>query len=42
MLYYLSNEMSVNIDESEEARERKAIPREPTEISGAKESKGTE
>jgi hypothetical protein len=34
--------MSEKIDESEEARERKAIPREPTEVSGAKESKGTE
>jgi hypothetical protein len=34
--------MSENIDESEEAQERKAIPREPTEVGGAKESKGTE
>jgi hypothetical protein len=35
-------EMSENIDESEEAQEKKAIPREPTEVSGAKESKGIE
>jgi hypothetical protein len=34
--------MSENIDESEESQERKAIPREPTEVTGAKESKGTE
>jgi hypothetical protein len=34
--------MRENIDERQEARERKAIPREPTEVSGAKESKGTE
>jgi hypothetical protein len=38
----ISNKMSENIDEQEEARERKAIPREPTEVRGAKESKGTE
>ena len=38
----ISYEMSENIDESEEAQERKAIPREPTEVGGAKESKGTE
>lgn len=34
--------MSESIDEKEEAQERKAIPREPTEVSGAKERKGTE
>jgi hypothetical protein len=34
--------MSENIDESEEVQEKKAIPREPTEVSGAKESKGIE
>jgi hypothetical protein len=34
--------MSESIDERKEAQERKAIPREPTEVSGAKESKGTE
>jgi hypothetical protein len=34
--------MSESIDESEEAQERKAIPREPTAVSGAKEGKGTE
>jgi hypothetical protein len=33
--------MSESIDESKEAQESKAIPREPTEVSGAKESKGT-
>jgi hypothetical protein len=34
--------MSEKIDEREQAQEKKAIPREPTEVSGAKESKGTE
>ena len=34
--------MSENKDESEEVQEKKAIPREPTEVSGAKESKGAE
>ncbi len=34
--------MSEKLDESKQAQEKKAIPREPTEVSGAKESKGTE
>jgi hypothetical protein len=44
-VFYLSclifYDMSEKIDESEQAQEKKAIPREPTEVSGAKESKGT-
>ncbi len=35
-------DMTEKIDEREQAQEKKAIPREPTEVSGAKESKGTE
>lgn len=38
----ICNEMIESIDQKEEAQERKAIPRKPTEVSGAKESKGTE